>query len=108
MLYFDGGDDLVEGGKAAGRAYAENYEKTAYHGPKDEFNPNWRWDGIQRDLDLYYAVGRTLASSNDWPNWKQGDEFRAIRDKSRGTVRGLEREEAAIRSAHSRPDRVGG
>ena len=83
MLYFDGGDDLVEGGKAAGKAYAEAYEKNAYHGPKDEFDPNWNYAGVQRDLDVYAAVGRALASSTDWPNWKPGDEFRAIRDKSR-------------------------
>ncbi|HTG37352.1 M28 family peptidase [Sphingomonas sp.] len=83
MLYFDGGDDLVDGGKAAGQAYAEAYEENAYHGPKDEFDPNWRWDGIQRDLDLYYSVGRALASTTEWPNWKPGDEFRSLRDKSR-------------------------
>lgn len=83
MLYFDGGDDLVDGGTAAGKAYAEAYEKNAYHGPKDEFDPAWDYAGVQRDLDLYAAVGRTLASGSCWPNWKPGDEFRAIRDKSR-------------------------
>ncbi|HCB74985.1 MAG TPA: peptidase M28 [Sphingomonas bacterium] len=83
MLYFDGGDDLVQGGKAAGKAYAEAYEKNAYHGPKDEFDPNWNYAGVQLDLDLYAAVGRALASTTEWPNWKPGDEFRAIRDKSR-------------------------
>ncbi|UZK68688.1 M28 family metallopeptidase [Sphingomonas sp. S1-29] len=83
MLYVDGGNDLVEGGVAAGEAYAAAYEKNAYHGPQDEFDPAWRWDGVQRDLDLYYAVGRALATSDAWPNWVAGDEFRAIRDKSR-------------------------
>ncbi|UUL82139.1 M28 family metallopeptidase [Sphingomonas qomolangmaensis] len=83
MLYVDGGNDLVEGGVAAGEAYAAAYEKNAYHGPQDEFDPKWRWDGVQRDLDLYYAVGRALATSDAWPNWVAGDEFRAIRDKSR-------------------------
>ncbi len=87
MLYFDGGDDLVQGGKAAGKAYAEAYEKNAYHGPKDEFDPNWNYAGVQRDLDLYAAVGRALASTTEWPNWKPGDEFRAIRDKSRAGVK---------------------
>ncbi|WP_033919514.1 M28 family metallopeptidase [Sphingomonas sp. 37zxx] len=87
MLYVDGGNDLVEGGVAAGEAYAAAYEKNAYHGPKDEFDPKWRWDGVQRDLDLYYAVGRALATSDAWPNWVAGDEFRAIRDKSRAGVK---------------------
>nr|WP_241230445.1 M28 family metallopeptidase [Sphingomonas koreensis] len=83
MLYFDAGDDLVEGGTAAGKAAAQDYEKNRYHGPKDEFDPNWNWAGVEKDLQLYYAVGRALASTTDWPNWNEGDEFRAARDKSR-------------------------
>jgi Zn-dependent M28 family amino/carboxypeptidase len=84
MLYFDGGDDLVQGGKAAGAAYAADYEKNRYHGPADEFDPAWDWSGAVRDANIYYAVGRALAGSEAWPNWAPGDEFRAIRDRSRG------------------------
>jgi Zn-dependent M28 family amino/carboxypeptidase len=83
MLYFDAGDDLVKGGTAAGKAAAEDYEKNRYHGPKDEWDPAWDWSGVAQDLNLYYAVGRALAETADWPNWVAGDEFRAIRDKSR-------------------------
>ncbi|WP_337847951.1 M28 family metallopeptidase [Sphingomonas sp.] len=83
MLYFDAGDDLVEGGRDAGRAAAADYEKTKYHGPKDEFDPNWNWAGAEKDLQVYYAVGRMLAMTAAWPNWVEGDEFRAARDKSR-------------------------
>jgi Zn-dependent M28 family amino/carboxypeptidase len=83
MLYFDAGDDLVEGGKQAGKAAAANYEKNRYHGPKDEYDPAWNWAGAEQDLQIYYAVGRMLAMSAQWPNWVEGDEFRAARDKSR-------------------------
>ncbi len=83
MLYFDAGDDLVEGGRDAGRAAAADYEKNRYHGPKDEFDPNWNWAGAEKDLQVYYAVGRMLAMTAQWPNWVEGDEFRAARDKSR-------------------------
>ncbi|MCR5870296.1 M28 family metallopeptidase [Sphingomonas sp. J344] len=83
MLYFDAGDDLIEGGRDAGRAAAADYEKNKYHGPKDEFDPNWNWAGAEKDLQIYYAVGRMLAMSAAWPNWVEGDEFRAARDKSR-------------------------
>ena len=37
MLYFEGGEDLVNGGTAAGMAAAEDYTKNRYHGPKDEY-----------------------------------------------------------------------
>lgn len=83
MLYFDAGDDLVEGGRDAGRAAAADYEKNRYHGPKDEFDPKWNWAGAEKDLQVYYAVGRMLAMTAAWPNWVEGDEFRAARDKSR-------------------------
>nr|WP_241695843.1 M28 family metallopeptidase [Sphingomonas ursincola] len=83
MLYIDGGDDLVNGGKAAGEAAGKDYTVNRYHGPKDEYNPNWDWSGVIDDLSLYYSIGRSLAMSKDWPNWVEGDEFRAIRDKSR-------------------------
>ncbi len=83
MLYIENGDDLVAGGKAAGAAKAADYEKTRYHGPKDEYDPTWDWSGMMQDLAIYYDVGRALATSDAWPNWLPGDEFRAIRDRSR-------------------------
>ncbi|MEQ1724723.1 MAG: M28 family metallopeptidase [Sphingopyxis sp.] len=83
MIYFDGGEDLIEGGRAAGRAAAEDYTANRYHKPSDELEAIARWDGMTADVALYYAVGRALAMSAEWPNWVEGDEFRAIRDRSR-------------------------
>lgn len=83
MLYFEGGQDLVKGGPEAGARAARDYEEHRYHGPKDEYDPNWDWSGVKADLTLYYEVGRALSNRTDWPNWTPGDEFRAIRDKSR-------------------------
>lgn len=85
MIYFEGGLDLVNGGVEAGRKAAEDYEANRYHGPKDEYNPDWDWSGAMADLRLYYRIGRAMAMGSSWPNWVEGDEFRAIRDKSRGT-----------------------
>jgi Zn-dependent M28 family amino/carboxypeptidase len=86
MLYAEGGEDLVEGGTAAGHAAAEDYRKNRYHQPSDEYDPKWNWSGAIRDLEIYWLIGRELADSIDWPNWNPGDEFRAIRDKSRGNA----------------------
>ena len=83
MVYFEGGDDLIIGGKAAAKAAADDYETNRYHAPGDEFDENWDWSGVMSDLKLYYRVGRMLAMTNAWPNWNEGDEFRAVRDKSR-------------------------
>ncbi|QLC26818.1 M28 family peptidase [Parasphingopyxis algicola] len=83
MIYAEGGEDLVEGGPEAGAAAARDYRANRYHGPKDEYDPNWNWDGAIMDLELYYAIGRELADSTDWPNWNPDAEFRAARDASR-------------------------
>ncbi|MEQ1538433.1 MAG: M28 family metallopeptidase [Sphingorhabdus sp.] len=83
MVYFEGGDDLITGGKEAAKAAAEDYEKNRYHAPGDEYDEKWDWSGVMADLKLYYRVGRALAMTDAWPNWNKGDEFRAIRDKSR-------------------------
>jgi len=83
MFYVDGGEDLVNGGRAAGEAYAKDYTDKRYHGPDDEYDPAWDWSGALADLRVYYRLGRALAESSDWPNWLPGDEFRRVRDESR-------------------------
>ncbi len=80
MLYVDGGEDLVEGGREAGAAVAADYTENRYHGPKDEFNEEWDWSGVMADLQLFYRLGRMMGMSTSWPNWNDGDEFRATRD----------------------------
>ena len=83
MVYFEGGQDLVDGGVAAGEAAGKDYQDNRYHQPSDEYDENWDWSGVMADLRLYYRVGRMLAMSEAWPNWNEGDEFKPARDKSR-------------------------
>ena len=85
MLYFDSGEDFANGGKVAGAAAAEDYTTNRYHKPQDEYREDWVWDGAVEDLTLNYQIGRALADGNTWPNWYPTAEFRAARDKSRGT-----------------------
>jgi Zn-dependent M28 family amino/carboxypeptidase len=81
MLDPGGGNDLIEGGVAAGHAAREDYLLHHYHQPSDEFNPAWDFSGIVQDLDALYTLGDELANSDAWPNWYDGNEFRSIRDK---------------------------
>ncbi len=87
MFNFGSGDDLVEGGVEAGKKAAEDYEKNRYHAPGDEYEAITNWGGMMSDLRLYYAAGRMLAMTDAWPNWNEGDEFRAARDKSRAAAK---------------------
>jgi len=87
MLYPKLGEDLVAGGPAAGRAAAQDYRANRYHQPSDEYDPAWDWAGALQELRIFYRIGRELAEGEDWPNWNEGDEFRAIRDRSRAAGR---------------------
>ncbi|MGX7927446.1 M28 family metallopeptidase [Tsuneonella sp. HG094] len=82
MLYLKGGEDLEQGGKEAGAAFAKNWTENIYHQPADEYDPAWNWSGAMQVLQLYYRIGRSMAMSTSWPNWNDGDEFRGARDKS--------------------------
>ncbi|OJY60817.1 MAG: peptidase M28 [Sphingobium sp. 66-54] len=86
MIYAASGNDLVNGGLAAGRLAAEDYTERRYHKPQDEFDPKWNWSGAIQDLEVYYRIGRELANSALWPNWYPDTEFRTIRDASRAAA----------------------
>ncbi len=82
-LYVDGGDDFIDGGKAAGEAAAKDYTENRYHKPADHYDAaTWKLDGVLDDLNAVYGVGRALAASEAWPNWYEGNAFRAARDAS--------------------------
>ncbi len=83
MVYADSGEDLINGGVAAGKAASEDYTEHRYHKPQDEYDPKWNWAGAVQDLQIYYRIGRELANSDAWPNWYPSAEFRAARDESR-------------------------
>jgi len=84
-LYAKGGSNLVDGGEAAGKAASDDYAKR-YHQPSDEIHAGWKYDGVVEDLGLLYGVGRQLADNDAWPNWYQGNPFKAARDAQRATV----------------------
>jgi Zn-dependent M28 family amino/carboxypeptidase len=83
VLYADGGFDLVEGGKAAGIKIEEDYRLDAYHGVADEYDESWNLEGLNQSIDTIFNISNELANSTKWPNWYEGNEFKAIRDASR-------------------------
>lgn len=84
-LYADSGIDYVEHGSQWGREQRDDYTKNRYHKPSDEFRSDWDLSGLVEDLKLLFQVGHALAASDDFPNWRAGNEFRAIRDRDRSS-----------------------
>ncbi|MCH6482919.1 M28 family metallopeptidase [Pseudoxanthomonas sp. LH2527] len=79
-LYAKGGNDLLDGGVDAGKAASEEYAKR-YHQASDEVHDGWKLDGVVQDLQALYGVGKDLAVEGAWPNWYDGNPFKAARDQ---------------------------
>jgi Zn-dependent M28 family amino/carboxypeptidase len=80
-LYVDAGDDLIDGGKAAGEAAAKDYNENRYHKPGDQYDAaTWKVDGTMDELSAVYGVGLEIANGDRWPNWYSGNPFKSARD----------------------------
>jgi Zn-dependent M28 family amino/carboxypeptidase len=66
-----------------GKTQRERYVAEDYHKPSDEVKEWWDLAGAVEDLELYFAMGRHLATSDEWPEWSEASEFRAARKASR-------------------------
>jgi Zn-dependent M28 family amino/carboxypeptidase len=86
MLYTKAGIDSPTQGPEYGRTWLDDYVANRYHQPSDEYDPGWDVAGTLQDLAVYFDVGLTLANESSWPNWREGSEFRAIRDRSRAAA----------------------
>lgn len=82
MIYADGGVDLRRGGRAAGLAATDAFTAQRYHKPMDEYSISWDLSGTTEDIQALYELGYGIAVSDDWPEWYEGNEFKAIRDES--------------------------
>ena len=76
------GVDFVGKEKGYGKKLQEDYTANHYHRPSDEFDNGWTFEGGIQDMQLLFQIGKRLAFDEDWPKWKQGSEFKAIREQS--------------------------
>ncbi|HEY0271051.1 MAG TPA: M28 family metallopeptidase [Sphingomonas sp.] len=81
-ISYDNGQDLVDGGPERGQRLYDDYVRTRYHQPADEWSPDLDLSAVPQTLGLLYATGRDLADGTGWPNWSTDSEFRKIRDKT--------------------------
>lgn len=79
-LYTHVGIDLIDGGEERGRAELDEWTTERYHKPNDEYDETWDLTGAVQDLQMFFMVGWRIANEDRWPNWREGNEFRAARD----------------------------
>jgi Zn-dependent M28 family amino/carboxypeptidase len=82
-LYTKRGVDIIGKGAEYGEKLEAIYRDKNYHRPSDEFDPaTWTMLGGIEDLKLMFMVAKRLAFETRMVEWKQGSEFKQIRDKS--------------------------
>jgi Zn-dependent M28 family amino/carboxypeptidase len=82
--YLKKGTDVIGKPASFGREQEENYEKTDYHQPSDEFRETWDFSGAVEDVKLAFWLGCRVADAPELPRWNKGDEFEAARLKAVG------------------------
>jgi Zn-dependent M28 family amino/carboxypeptidase len=82
-FYADPGVDFLGKPEGWGQRERERYVAEDYHKPSDEVKEWWDLSGMVEDLELFFAMGRHLATSDEWPEWSETSEFRAVRQASR-------------------------
>jgi Zn-dependent M28 family amino/carboxypeptidase len=80
-VYAESGKDNLEHGEAWTRERDDEYRAQRYHQPADEYDPAWDLTGMVDDLQLLFTVGFRLARGREFPNWREGTEFKAMRDQ---------------------------
>lgn len=81
-LYTSNGIDVIGKEAGYGEKREKEYTEKHYHRPSDEFDAaTWTFEGGLDDLKLFFQVGKRLAFEEKMPQWKNGSEFKAIREK---------------------------
>ena len=80
-FYSDAGVDYVGQPSDYGMKKRDEYTTMRYHKPQDEIQPDWDMRGAVEDLKLFLTMGYRIAEAQKFPEWKPGNEFRAIREK---------------------------
>ena len=78
----ESGIDFVGKPEGYGRKKRDEYTNNDYHAPSDEIKPDWDLAGAADDGKLFFAMGYRIANADKFPEWKPGNEFKAIREKA--------------------------
>ena len=81
LMAISGAADMREGGREAGTRWLEGYMR-CYHQPCDAWDASLDFRGAAQDVELFHTIGKSLANSTRWPQWRTGSEFHAVRAKS--------------------------
>jgi Zn-dependent M28 family amino/carboxypeptidase len=81
-LFTGSGVDNIKNGRAWGLKQVADFTKFRYHSPQDNFDAKtWDLSGIIEDVRMLFDMGYRISNEDSYPKWKDGSEFKAIREK---------------------------
>lgn len=83
-LYTDYGTVFVGKPPEFSQQVRDDYNQHRYHQPSDEFDPSWDFSGAQQDFEALLRTALRIAAADTWPEWRDGNEFKATRDAMLG------------------------
>ncbi len=78
-LYVEHGWTFSDYPPGRGHEIRQNYTANHYHAPSDEFTEDFVFDGAVQQGLLGLLTILKIADDDGWPNWHEGQEFRAAR-----------------------------
>jgi Zn-dependent M28 family amino/carboxypeptidase len=79
-LWVEHGRRYVDRPEGWGDDIQADYTANHYHAPSDEFSEGFVFDGAVQQGMLALSTMLDVANDDAWPNWHDGQEFRAVRD----------------------------
>ncbi|MBI4544699.1 MAG: M28 family peptidase [Gemmatimonadetes bacterium] len=81
-LYLEHGLEFKGRPAGWGLQLMERYDAERYHQPSDEFDAGADLGGAIQQARLAFLVGYDVAQARNGPEWYDGSEFKAVRDRS--------------------------
>jgi len=79
-LYVEHGQRYRGKPEGWGKQISEDYTAHRYHAPSDEFSDDFVFDGAVQQGLLTFRIAWDIATTDAWPDWNEGQEFKAARD----------------------------
>ena len=83
-LYFEHGRQYRGRPEGWGMDIQSEYTANRYHAPSDEFSDDFVFDGAVQQGTLVLGTLLGIAGDDGWPQWHDGQEFKAARDAMMG------------------------
>ncbi len=83
-LDINNGAESTAHGQTWGKQKQKEYGDLHYHQASDNYSAAMDADGMAEVASLLFNVGLKLSNETTFPGWKDGSEFKAVREKSLG------------------------